>query len=99
MVHTEFHRIHIFYSLFTAVAHCLHGLRGLKAPRVSLDNSGSIERARNGLDRVAGIFNAAATEPGTLTTEERAFMEDTRRATTDASVRERRAAFLLSLMA
>ena len=102
VAHTEFHRTHIFYSLFTAVAHCLHGLhglRGLRAPQVSLDNAGSIERARNGLDRVEGIFEAAATEPGALAPEERAFIEDSRRATTDTPVRERRAAFLLSLMA
>ena len=99
VAHTEFHRIHVFYSLFTAVAHCLHGLPGLSAPRLSLGNSGSIQRARNGLDRVADIFDAAATEPATLTAGERTFIEDSRRATTDAPVRERRAEFLLSLMA
>lgn len=97
LAHTEFRRIHLFYSLFTAVTHCLHGLRGMKTQPVRLDTPGSIERARNGLDRVGGIFIAAA-EAGTLTTEERTFVEDSRRATTDGPVRERRAAFLLRLM-
>jgi len=46
---TEFHRIHLFYSLFTAVAHCVHGLPGMNAPRVALNAPAAIEHARNGL--------------------------------------------------
>jgi len=94
---SEFRRIHIFYSLFTAVAHCVHGLPGMQTQRVALDAPASVERARNGLDRVGGMFDAA--DLAALTVEERTFIEDSRRATTDGPVRERRAAFLLQLMA
>ena len=44
---TEFRRPHLFYSLFTAVAHCMYGLPGLATERVSLSN----ERLRS---RTAG---------------------------------------------
>lgn len=49
---TEFKRIHLFYSLFVTVAHCLSNIKHLNAPHVPLIDVASIERARNGLDRV-----------------------------------------------
>jgi hypothetical protein len=96
---TEFTRVHLFYSLFTAVYHCLHGLPKLKAERAELASSQQIQRARNGLDRVAELFNAALTgRLTTLSTIEQQFIEDSRRATTDEPVRERRTTFLVDLM-
>ena len=92
---TEFRRVHLFYSLFTSVAHCLFGLPDFDAPNVSLDNVTKIETARNGLDRVQEIFES---EMGMLTEREQNFMQDSRRATTDEAVRERRTAFLVKLM-
>ena len=93
---TEFSRIHQFYSLFTAVAHSHFGLRGLDAPRPDLRNPGAIERARNGLDRVGQIY--LTMDVGNLTAADRVFLQDSRRATTDGPVRERRTKFLLGLM-
>ena len=92
---TEFRRPHIFYSLFTAVAHCELGIPGLAVGRVKLDDA-RIPAARNGLDSVAGIF--AAVEVGALSKEEQQFLQDARRATTDESVRERRTTYLVGLM-
>lgn len=92
---TEFHRVHVFYSLFTAVAQCLFGLDDLP-PRENLLDGSSLERARNGLDRVDELFDAD--NPVDLDAEERQFIEDTRRATTDETVRERRTEFLLKLI-
>lgn len=93
---TEFHRLHLFYSLFTAVFQCLFGLDSLpSAPRNSLDGA-RLEQARNGLDRVGVIFEAG--DPTVLEKDERQFLEDSRRATTDEKVRKRRAAFLLRLI-
>ena len=91
---TEFRRVHLFYSLFTSVAHCLYGLPDFDAPNVSLDNVTKIETARNGLDRVEEIFES---EMGMLNEREQNFMQDSRRATTDEIVRERRTAFLVKL--
>lgn len=92
---TEFSRVHLYYTLFTAVAHCQYGLKGLTAPRRTLDASG-IQKARNGLDRVSEIFEAPTAE--SLSAGERTFVQDSRRATTDEAVRSRRTAFLLGLM-
>jgi hypothetical protein len=93
---TEFARIHQFYSLFTAVAHCLYGLKGLAIERLPLKKSSSIEVARNGLDRVEEIYQTQ--DLTTLSKLEREFVQDSRRATTDESVRERRTVFLVGLM-
>jgi len=94
---TEFKRIHLFYSLFTAVHHCLYGLKEQEGPRTNLTEASKIGPARNGLDRVAEIF---VTEDVTdLSEDERQFLQDSRRATTDETVRKRRTKFLLERMA
>lgn len=98
---SEFRRVHIFYSLFTAVFHCLYGLpnfqdgQNVPFPRVSIETEAEIERARNGLDTVTELFEA---EPGTIRGAAAQFLQDSRRATTDETVRERRTVYLLNLM-
>jgi len=98
---TEFRRVHIFYSLFTAVYHCIYelpnlrGNRNIPIERVNLNTEAEIERARNGLDSITVLFQA---EPGAVTGDAAQFLQDSRRATTDEPVRERRAAYLLHLM-
>jgi len=92
---TEFSRVHLYYTLFTAVAHCLYGLKELKASRPKLDATG-VQRARNGLDHISEIY-ADPTAEG-LSEAERTFVQDSRRATTDETVRSRRTAFLIGLM-
>lgn len=89
-----FSRQFLFYSLFTAVAHCLYGLPGMNAARVHLDTDAAVEVARNKLERVEELF-AQEDEVG-LTSEEREFLKDSRRATTDQAAREGRTQFLLS---
>jgi hypothetical protein len=92
---TEFRRPHLFYSLFTAVAHCIYGLPKLPEHKNKLIDA-SLQSARNGLDRVEEIFEAK--EIGSLTRSEQEFLQDSRRATTDEKVRQRRTTFLLGLM-
>ncbi|APO76100.1 hypothetical protein AM571_CH03306 [Rhizobium etli 8C-3] len=94
---SEFSRPFLFYSLFNAVAHCLFGLPGFAQPRINIETESAIEIARNGLERVEELF--AVEDTGELAIEEREFLQNSRRATTDQSVREGRARFLLSLMA
>lgn len=93
---TEFKRQHLFYSLFTAVAHCMSPLPGLEQTPIALAG-GALQTARNGLDHVMEIF--AAEELALLSEEDLQFLQDSRRATTDAVVRVRRTNFLLDLMA
>ena len=98
IVNTEFSRNHLFYSLFTATAHCIYGLPDLTAPRLSLESAAEVATARNGIDRVGELFEIAAIDVSALSVAERQFVQDSRRATTDGPVRERRAAFLIDLM-
>ncbi len=93
---TEFWRLHVFYSLFTAVAHRMYGLPVLDADRGEPLVGAPVESARNGLDRVATLF--AAKDVKVLTEDEQQFLVDCRRATTDEVVRARRSKFLLGLM-
>ncbi len=95
---SEYSRPFLFYSLFTAVCHCQIGLVGLTAPRVPLNTDHEIAAARSGLERVEELFAVPLADLGTLTVPERAFLNDSRRATTDQSAREGRTKFLLSLM-
>jgi hypothetical protein len=93
---SEFHRVHLFYSLFTAVAHCAFGLPHFAAPRVALALDNQIEKARNGLERVSILFDVE--DIARMTPDDMQFMQDARSATTDEVVRERRTKYLLSLM-
>lgn len=94
LVDTEFRRPHLFYSLFTAMAHREQSIPSLPADLRAAGSSP--QAARNKLERVDEIF--AAEDPTTLNKKEQQFLEDSRRATTDEKVRIRRAVFLLTLM-
>ncbi|MBU2766207.1 DUF262 domain-containing protein [Acidithiobacillus ferrivorans] len=94
---TEFSRPHLFYSIFTAVAHCLYGIPGIDASKkVNLVDGRSIENARNGLDRVGELFESK--DVSGFSDADMHFIEDSRRATTDGIVRKRRCQYLLDLM-
>lgn len=91
---TEFRRPHLFYSLFTAVAHRERGIPNLPAESRAIVSS--IQAARSKLERVEEIF--ASEDIATLTKDEQQFLQDSRRATTDEKVRLRRSIYLLTLM-
>jgi hypothetical protein len=92
---TEFRRPHVFYSLFTTVAHCLYGLPFCPEARKQLEGNAK-ESARNALERVEEIFEAE--NLAALDLSEQQFLQDCRRATTDEAVRQRRTRFLLDLI-
>jgi hypothetical protein len=89
---SEFHRISLFYSLFTVIYHFEYGLKSFDALRVSVDEIGTA-RLRNILENIESIFLIEDTAQ--LSKEASRFVEDSRRATTDASTRERRARFII----
>lgn len=94
LVDTEFRRPHLFYSLFTAVAHRLFGIPNLS---VRWHGKGIVDQvARNRLERVDELF--AALDATALRRDEQQFLQDARRATTDEKVRIRRAEYLLGLL-
>lgn len=92
---TDFRRPHLYYSLFTAIAHCLRGIPGVSSPRNTLTGA-VVQTARNGLDRVEQIFLAG--DLSSLKKAQQQFLQDSRRATTDETVRQRRTKYLLTLL-
>lgn len=92
---SEFRRVHLFYSLFTAVFHLRYGLPKLGGSTGATWDKLEPAKVRNRLDEVEWIFGA--TDPSDLQPSPRQFLNDSRRATTDASVRERRTSFLVGL--
>jgi hypothetical protein len=93
---TEFKRPFLYYTLFSAIGHCLYGLPNLAATKPPLRSEADKQRARNALESVDSLFQVE--DVGPLTEKQREFLMDSQRATTDQKVRERRALFILALM-
>lgn len=92
---SEFRRIHLFYSLFTSIYHLKYGLPGSDPSTANKWEDLKPQRIRNSLDHVNWIFKADSSE---LSKSDQQFLTDSRRATTDTSVRQRRTDYLLSLI-
>lgn len=89
---TNFKRIHLFYSLFCSVAHCLFGVKSLeKAPQVKIRHN--ISKVRVKLDEVSARFDEDDESP-----EYQKFIDFSKRATTDTSRRVYRSEFLCRKM-
>lgn len=100
---TEFTRVHLFYSLFTAIYHIQYGLNGLGdigMQNMQLDdlNPVLLSKIRHQLDRVNYIFDTAEKDIMLLSKDEQMFIDYSRRATTDASKRTERTKYLIKLI-
>jgi Protein of unknown function DUF262 len=93
---TEYRKPYLYYSLFTAVYHCLFELPGCGEPQRALTGE-SLQKARNALEAVDSLFNVD--DDDELSKEQRQFLQDSDRATTDEAVRKRRTAFILNHIA
>lgn len=93
---SEFRRIHLFYTLFTAFYHGLFGLKDFSEPQPVIEPA-RLQRILSALSRVDEMF-AVKSQGGKLDEAGERFIEDSRRATTDAPVRARRTAFVVRLM-
>jgi hypothetical protein len=92
---TEFKRIHLFYTLFTCIFHLNYGLTGIDKARVEItprDYAKIVSR----LENINSIF--ATEDLQQLNQREIRFLDDSRRATTDKPVRQRRTEYLLDLI-
>lgn len=92
LLNSEFRRLSLFYSLFTAIYHVKFGLANFDAPRKEIDKN-DYSRIRSELENIESIFLIDDKEQ--LSSEANKFIEDSRRATTDASARERRAKYII----
>ncbi|HCM9519018.1 MULTISPECIES: GmrSD restriction endonuclease domain-containing protein [Enterobacter cloacae complex] len=91
----EFRRVHLFYSLFISVYHCLYSIPNLEPAGFDI-KSIPISHISSRLERVDVIFSPDNDEQ--LSDNEITFLNDSRRATTDSVVRKRRSEFLVNLM-
>ncbi len=93
---SEFRRVSLFYTLFTSFYHGLFGLKDFEHPRFQL-NIDHPDRLRHALTKVDELFIAKS---GVIRLDRPSeqFVEDSRRATTDATVRGRRTAFVVKLL-
>lgn len=89
---TEYRRIHIFYSLYTSMYHLMYGLPNFdfNTSKIDIDERYIILQA---LEEIELIFSAE--DENNLTHDEREFLQQSRRATTDKSVREKRTKYIL----
>ncbi len=89
-------RIHWFYTLFTAVAHSLYGLKGLEdAPRPTLDASRTTQW-RIALDDISAMYDQfTQDEDDAIPHDFARFIDYSRRRTTDTDARVERAKFVL----
>ncbi len=100
LISTEFKRVPLFYTLFTSIYHLYFGLEGLdlEVPNI-LENERNFPLVCQRLERVNYLYEMATSENVIgMTNEERLFIDNCRRATTDASKREARTRFIINLM-
>ena len=91
---TNWSRIHLFYTLFTAVGHNLYGLTGPKEElRVQVDKK-SVGKLRVLLDDLSNRYDAASQDLDSAPRDLREFIDYSRRRTTDTAARIARANFV-----
>lgn len=91
----EFRRPHVFYSLFMSLFHLEYGVINMEALQTRIGDIG-YARVSQKLERIDYIFSEEDKE--LLSREERQFLEDCRRATTDTAVRIRRSEFISNII-
>ena len=91
----EFRRPHVFYSLFMTLAHMKYGVSNLESQRINLNDFGYPKLSQK-LERIDYIFSEDDKE--LLSVDEKQFLEDCRRATTDTAVRIRRSDFIAKII-
>jgi len=92
---SEFKRIHLFYSLFASFYHLEHGMPGINKQKRKLIKLNSV-KVKISLERIENIFKAEDTS--LLEKRESTFLTDSRRATTDESVRVRRTEYIIDII-
>lgn len=91
----EFRRNHVFYSIFLSFYHLQYGVENIDRPSVEIEHKDYAKISQK-LERVDYIFEEE--DKDKLSREDKQFLEDCRRATTDAAVRIRRSEFLIDIM-
>lgn len=90
-----FRRNHVFYSLFLSLYHLQYGVSNINRPRAPINNN-DLAKISQKLEHIDYIFEED--DKNNLNVDEKKFLEDCRRATTDTPVRIRRSEFLIDVM-
>ena len=96
LLNTNWSRIHLFYTLFTSIAHCLYGLESLERNyRVSLKKK-NLGQARVCLDDISARYDEVAEDLDNPDAPKdfKQFIMRSRRGTTDTVSRIERASFV-----
>src|SRR5690606_7989301 len=88
---TEFRRIHLFYTLFTSIYHFKFGLSDFEVITENIYNK-NFERIKKELTALNEIFKLKVIN--TLPASDIQFLDDSRSATTDTKVRNRRTEYI-----
>ncbi len=88
---TPFQRIHLFFTLFTSIYHALYGIKNITSP-IQTISANKYERIKLSLTELNSLFDATPID--STPREDLQFLEDSRRATTDAKVRRRRTEYI-----
>jgi hypothetical protein len=93
---TNWSRIHLFYTLFTSIAHMLFGLEGLNPKLRAKISKSSLGKIRVRLDQISSRYDeiAADLESSKAPADYKTFIDFSRRRTTDTAARIYRAEFL-----
>lgn len=92
---TPFKRIHLFYTLFTSFYHTNFGLKNFNKPQKAI-NKEKFERVKIKLTDLNKFFETIPVKD--ITQDEFQFVQDSRRATTDTKVRNRRSEFIVDIV-
>jgi len=94
---TNWSRVHLFYTLFTAIGHCLYGLEGLNSDlRVPISKK-SVGKLRVSLDEISSDYDEMTEvleDGGKIPEDYMRFIDFSRRRTTDTAARVGRANFV-----
>jgi hypothetical protein len=93
---TNWSRVHLFYTLFTAIGHMLFGLKGLNPAYRSPLSEKSLGRLRVRLDEISATYDIVAADIDNPhhPADYKRFIERSRRGTTDTTARRERANFV-----
>lgn len=96
---TNWRRVHLFYTLFSVVAHGLFGVSRFNAQRPPMDDA-SVTAIRVRLDDISQRFDEYTNRAfgGEVPRNFGTFIDQSRRATTDLSTRTGRAEFLCDML-
>ena len=96
---TNWSRIHLFYTLFTVVAHCVFGINGpetKESPKLTKSNVKKFRIALDDLSSKYDLYTEKSVSDEEIPRSFRQFIEYSRRGTTDTTARVYRTDFVCS---